>query len=48
MKLWVKGIRIYKGIDKVYHFASKIYSKNIDNPSNTKMKQKAKVIKVFT
>ncbi len=48
MKLWVKGIRIYKGINdfKVYHFASKVI-KRIDNPANSKMNLKSIGNKTF-
>lgn len=48
MKLWVKGIRIFKGINdfKVYHFASTVI-KRINVPSKNKMNLKSKGSKTF-
>ncbi len=48
MKLWVQGIRIFKGINdfKVYHFASTVI-KRINVPSKNKMNLKSKGSKTF-
>tara|TARA_E500000178_G_C16841972_1_gene671017 strand:- start:66 stop:950 length:885 start_codon:yes stop_codon:yes gene_type:complete len=48
MKLWVNGIRIFKGINdfKVYHFASTVIKK-LNVPSNYKMNLKSKGSKTF-
>jgi len=48
MKLWIEGVRIFKGINsfKVYHFAS-IVIKRINTPKTNKMNIKSKASKIF-
>ena len=48
MKLWSKGIRIFKGINscKVYHFVS-VVTERINIPSKNKMNIRSKAHKIF-
>ena len=48
MKLWSKGIRVFKGINnsKVYHFVS-VVTERINVPSKNKMNIRSKAHKIF-
>ena len=48
MKLWVEGVRVFKGINnfKVYHFVSTVINR-INNPTKNKMNIRTKANKIF-